>query len=340
MIVCPFCNQAVDAQPAAELAVCVACMNPYLVTIEGQSVSAQAPKGAQDIHEITKPGSIGGEILKALPKALEDLPVLPEVSQRIMTLLRDPEMAMTDLADLIRQDQVIAIRILQLANSAMYGGLQEIKDINAACARLGTRTVANAVQAVANGNLYITGNEAFRDEMKQLWRHAVATAHCAYEIANVLAEPRSDELFVAGLIHDIGRVVLLDIVANQYRGVLADLRSSPDLQEEVFESYSPLVGLHVVIKWNLPPEFHMITYFLRDTDNVPNDSVRVLANIVALAEAVAEVSGYGLGMNIKSILSLPAARVLGMTDMKLATVRADLDEKLAPLIGIGEPIPC
>lgn len=334
MNTCPFCDQAINAQPAPGLAICTGCMNPYLVDGHGQDVRAQAPKGAQDIREIAKPGTIGGEVMKALPKALDDLPILPEVSQRILTLLRDPEMAMTDLADLIRQDQVIAIRILQLANSAMYGGLQEIKDLNAACARLGTRTVANAVQAVANGNLYITGNEAFRDEMQQLWRHAVATAHCAFEIANVLAEPRSDELFVAGLTHDVGRVVLLDIVANQYRGVLADLRNSPELLEEVFRSYGPLVGLHVAIKWNLPTEFRMTTYFLREADNISDESIRVLANIVALAEGVAEISGYGLGMNIASILSMPAARALGMTDMKLATVRADLDDKLSALLEI------
>ncbi|NUM52603.1 MAG: HDOD domain-containing protein [Candidatus Hydrogenedentes bacterium] len=333
MIACPFCSAPIDNPPPAGLGICPVCMNPYLS--ESHGAKAHAPNGAQDVRDIAKPGSIGGEILAALPKSLEELPVLPEISQRVMKMLRDPNMSMSDLADIIRQDQVIAIRILQLANSAMYGGLQEIKDLNAACARLGTRTIANAVQAVANGNLYITGNEAFRDHMRQLWRHAVATAHCAYEIANVLAEPRADELFVAGLIHDIGRVVLLDIIVNQYRGVLADLRNSPELLEEVFAGFSPLVGLHVVIKWNLPPEFRMTTYFLRNAENVPDESERVLANIVALAEAVAEASGYGLGMQISSMLSLPCARALGMTDMKLAMVRADLDDKLAALLEIS-----
>ena len=335
MITCPMCSAPNEASNHAGLSVCPACANPYIVAIQGQTATASVPDGARDIREIAQPGSIGGELLKALPRALEELPVLPEISQRIMTMLRDPEVSMQDLSDLIRQDQVIAIRILQLANSAMYGGLQEIKDLSAACARLGMRMVANAVQTVANGNLYITGNEAFRDRMKQLWRHAVATAHCAYEIACVLAEPRADELFVAGLIHDVGRVVLLDIVANQYRGALANLRSAPDLLEEVFNGYSPLAGLHAAIKWNLPPEFRMTTYFLHDPDAVPDEPTRVLTNIVALAEAVAESSGFGIGTTAPSVLSLPCARALGMTDMKLAMVRTDLDEKLAALIEIG-----
>ena len=337
MMNCPYCNHESGAQPNDGLTVCVACMNPFVITMHGHSAKTTAPAGAQDIREMAKPGSIGGEIIKALPKSLSELPVLPEISQRVMKELREPEMSMQDLAEIIRQDQAIAIKILQLANSAMYGGLQEIRDLNAACARLGTRTIANAVQAVANGNLYITGNQTFREHMQQLWRHALASAHCSYEIANVLAEPRADELFVAGLIHDIGRAVLLDVVANQYRGVLADLRNSPDLLEEVFESYSPLVGLNVVIKWNLPPEFRMTTYFLRNAHNVPSEPARVLTNIVALGEAVAETSGYGLGMNITSLLGMPAARALGMTDMKLAIVRTELDDKLAALLEISSP---
>ena len=333
MISCPYCGAPVNTPPAAGLGTCTSCMNPHFVDPDGSK--AHALNGVPDIRSIAEEGSIGGEILKALPKSLDELPLLPEVSQRVMTMLRDPDMSMSGLADIIRQDQVIAIRILQLANSAMYGGLQEIRDLNAACARLGTRSIANAVQAIANGNLYITGNEVFREQMHQLWRHAIATAHCAYEIANVLAEPRSDELFVAGLIHDVGRVVLLDIVANQYRGVLADLRNSPELMGEVFDGYSPLVGLQVVIKWNLPSEFRMTTFLLRQPESIPTESTRVLANIVALAEAVAEVSGYGLGKKIPSILSLPAARALGLTDMKLAIVRTDLDEKLAALLDIS-----
>ncbi|HRK33669.1 MAG TPA: HDOD domain-containing protein [Candidatus Hydrogenedentes bacterium] len=328
---CPFCKSEMPDQ-AVGLSACRACMNPVEIDPNGKGT---VPKGAQDIRQIAPPGSIGGEVLKALPQALEDLPILPEISQRIMQMLNDPDLSMRSLASLINQDQVIAMRVLKLANSAVYGGLQEIKDLNGACARLGTRTIANAVQAAANGNLYITGNEAFRDHMKQLWRHAVATAHCASEIADVLAEPRADVLFVAGLIHDIGRVVLLDIIANQYRGILADLRSRPDLLEEVFNGYAPLAGLHAVLKWELPPEYRSTTYYLRTPEKTSEESIRSLVHVVALAEAVAVVSGFGLGMQVTSLTSIPSARALGMSDLKLATVRANLDEKLAPLIEMG-----
>ena len=61
----------------------------------------------------------------------------------------------------------------------------------------------------------------------------------------------------------------------------------------------------------------------------------MLTNVVALAEAIAELSGYGLGTPIASILGLPSARALGMTDMKLAIVRADLDDKLTALLEIS-----
>lgn len=331
MVTCPYCAAPHETAEAG-LAVCSACLNPILVKSEGAAPRAVAV-AAQDIRKVATPGTIGGELIKALPKALDDLPILPEISQRILKSLRDPSVSMRDLADIIRQDQVIAVRILKLANSAMYGGLQEITELNAACARLGARNVANAVQAIANGNLYITGNESCREQMRQLWRHALATAQCAAEIANVIAEPRADELFVAGLIHDIGRVVLLDIVANQYRGVLGELRNSPELLEEVFTGYSALIGLHVVVKWNLPLLFRSTTYYLRQPEDAPENARRAI-HVVALAEAVAEVSGYGLGMHITSLVGLPSARALGMTDIKLAMVRADLEDKIKALVDL------
>ena len=333
MTSCPYCKASLEPATAGLIA-CSACMNPCVIEGFGTDLHAHFIKGVNDVRVIAGEGTIGGEILKALPKALEELPILPEVSQRILQLLRDPEMTIQALASLISQDQVIAIRVLRLANSAMYGGLQEIKDLNAACARLGTRTIANAVQAIANGNLYITGNPVLRENMSLLWRHAVATAHCAAELAVATAEPRGDILFVAGLVHDIGRVVLLDIIANQYRGVLADLRNSPELLGEVFAGYSPLIGLHVALKWKLPPEFRATTFFLRTPEAATDESTKVLINIVAVAEAIAETSGFGLGMELPSLLSLPSARALGMTDMKLAMVRADLEDKLAPLLDV------
>jgi len=338
MVTCPFCSESlpVAAKPAerAILAACDHCMNPVVLRSDAAGLQAVAPQGVRDIREIAKGESIGAEVLKAFPKAVERLPVLPEIAHRVMAMTRDPEVSMQDLAEAIMQDQVIALRILQLANSSLYGGLTEIKDLNAACARLGMKNISNTVLAIANGHLYKTKKPAYRDMMQRLWRHALATAHCASQLAIMLAEPGSDTLFVAGLIHDVGMVLLLDVVSQQGSKITAILQQSPELLDEVLESYHALLGFHIVHHWELPAEFAITTFCHEQVEAVPDDSWRAMVHIVALASDLADVSGFGLHESDVSLLTHPSTKFLGLNDMKLASLRVDIEDKLAPLLDI------
>lgn len=338
---CPYCGASPgDLAPSSDqpvLLACPQCLNPYIQKGHGTKSGADVIPAFPDLRKAAPDGSMGRELLKALPEAIEALPVFPEISQRVLQLTRDPNSSMTDLADCISKDPVLAMKVLRMANSALYGGLQEVKDLKTACARLGMKSVANAVQAIASGNLYATQHPAFREHMRDLWRHAVATAHCANEIATMLAEPRSDMLFVAGLIHEVGRVLVLDIVGKQYRGVLATLHDAPALLDDLFASYSSLVGLHVVQKWGLPPDFAVTTFFHAHPEWITEDAWRSPTAVISLGEAVAAMSGFAIGGAPTSLLGHPATKFLGLTDIKLAMLRADLEEKLAPLLEVAGP---
>ena len=342
MATCPFCETDGPAErtgePYAILAACKQCMNPYVLRHDGAAFETSPCKGQQDIREIAKAGSIGAELLEAFPEAVESLPILPEVARRIMGMVRDPDMSVDDLAEVINQDQVIALKILQLANNALFGGLTEIRDVGAACGRLGMRNVSNAVQAVANGRLYRTTVPKYLAMMQALWRHAVATAHCASELAVLLAEPRSEVLFLGGLTHDVGKVVLLDIIGSANGPAIERLRQSPDLVGEAMRGYHGLMGLHVAQHWGLPPEFGITAFCHGQPDTVPHESWLTTVHIVALATSLATASGYGLSEEGgPSLLSHPSSKFLGLNDIKLATLRVDLEDKLAPLIEAGNP---
>lgn len=337
MVTCPFCEKELASVPkpgpGSVLGVCGACMNPVAFRAHPMGWVPAKPAGVQDVRQFASEGSIGGEILKALPEAIENLPVLPEIAHRIMNLLRDPDMDLQHLAALINEDPVIALRILKLANSAMYGGLTEIKDLKAACSRLGMRVVANAVQAVANGRLYQSVEPQYKAPMETLWRHAVASAHCANEIAVMLAEPCADIHFVAGLVHDVGKVLLLDVIAHHSAPIFTSLRETPVLMEEVLDNYHALVGLHIVHHWNLPPEFAVSTFCHEKPESVPDESWTPLIHTVTLASAIANVSGFGFEpRSMISLVSLPSAKFLNVNDVRLATLRIDLEDKVTPLL--------
>lgn len=334
---CPFCGATAFARSASsmQLVLCQACHNPFTIRMDGATPVCGALAGVADIRVVAQPGSIGGEILGHMEKAVENLPVLPEIAQRVIELMKSPEGSSRQLAAIVSEDAVIALKVLNVANSALYGGLAEIRDIASACSRLGMKTVANIVQTVVNGNLYVTGNKQFRGMMRALWRHNVATAHCADEIAKMLAEPRSDEIFIAGLLHDVGKVCLLEIISDAYSGTIGKLRESPQLLEEVLENYHGLAGLSVIEHWGLSNEFAVTTFCHLDPSTTPFEDFAPMTHMVALASRIAHISGYGFGAEeSSSLISHPSAAFLGLNDIRLATLRVDLMERLEPLLGV------
>ena len=338
MTQCAFCSQSLTDLPKPSsrpiFSVCGKCMNPLLLTHDDADWQVAAPRAFQDIRHVAQEGSIGAEILNLLPEAIERLPILPEIAHRILALVRAPDGSMQDLIDLINQDQVIALKILRLANSPVYGGLAEIKDLRSACARLGMRVIANTVQAIANGRIYRTSSVKYQDLMEDLWCHALATAQCANDIAVLIAEPCADVLFVAGLIHDVGKVLLLDLVANHDSPTMKTLRDSPELFEEVISGYHTIVGLHITRRWNLPPEFGVTTFCHDRLMSIPDESWLTTVHVVALASAVANVAGFGAEQSEISLLSLPSTKFLGLNDIKLASLRIDLEDKVEALIEV------
>ena len=337
---CPFCAEEVPSErlpsAAAALYACPNCLNPVVLAWEDTRPVARPLTRARDIRHLAGEASIGGAILEALPKAIANLPVLPEVSQRILTMLKDPEASMPALASVVQEDQVIAVKVLKLANSPAYRGLHEVRGLDEACARLGMKAISNAVQAVANGNLYVTGDQRLRELMGRLWKHALATAHYAAGLGVILIEPHSEALFVAGLIHDIGKVVLLDIITSAYCESMSELRASEEMFDEVLRNFHPLAGLHVVQAWDLPPEFGVSAYCHHDPSLAPTPESANMAHIAALANAIAKAEGYHSGGPEEVFLSShPSARHLGLGDVKLASLRVDHADELAALMELA-----
>lgn len=341
MTACPFCEtnlpEEVTVADATGLGVCTHCFNPVLVQSQGVSTGARPLPGARDVRQLAPAGSIGAKLLEQALEEINELPVLPEVSQRILKLLKDPDFGLPELTALIREDPVIAVAVMKQANSAAFGGLHEIKDLNGACARLGMKNVANTVQLVANRNLFITGNTALKGRMNRLWKHSVATAHCANEIARVTLTPDQESVFLAGLVHDIGKVLLLEIVASPRDKAIEHLQGNAELLHEVMDSFHPIFGLLVCQSWKLPATFRSAVYFHHQPDSGCEKAWLNLTHIIALANTIVTVEGFGSQEESKEVFlaSHPSSIHLGLSDIKLATLRVDLADTLEALFEVA-----
>ena len=293
---CPVCDA--ESPPTASglggihLFSCPKCREAYLVTGENGTLKTAAVDRPMPLFERVAAGSVMQGVLDGLDESIRNLPTIPTATQRVISALHDPLTTTDDLVRLINEDATLSMRVLKMANSITHGGRHKIVDLRLACARLGTRNIANVAHVVAQGHLYRSSNPTFRELMDASWQHAVATARLAEAFSASVAGSAQQGLFLMGLVHDIGKPVLLDAITNQYKGRMGRLKESPDLLLAALDDFAPYAGLRVAQFWNLPVEIRVATFFA----NVPGAApapFRKHAYLVALSSAAAETAGYG-----------------------------------------------
>jgi putative nucleotidyltransferase with HDIG domain len=136
--------------------------------------------------------------------AIRDLPTLPVIAQRILTLADDDDDSVDKLTKLISSDQSLAVKILALANSAYYGHRAKIGTVRHAVNIIGTSMLKQlSLTVVVFGALGRGGKDR-----AEFWKHSFGTATAASLIAKQGAMPDSDLCFMAGLIHDVGKIII------------------------------------------------------------------------------------------------------------------------------------
>lgn len=136
---------------------------------------------------------------------LDDLsiPMLPTHSLRVLQLTDDPDVTLTQLAALVSKDPVLAMRVLGLANSAMYGALPPLRSVHDAIVRLGMVTVRNVVIATSM-HAMLGSRDVYGGDAERFVEHAVGTASLARLVAGARGADE-EEAFLSGLVHDITR---------------------------------------------------------------------------------------------------------------------------------------
>ncbi|HEY8027614.1 MAG TPA: HDOD domain-containing protein [Burkholderiaceae bacterium] len=188
-------------------------------------------------------------------KNIRDLPALPVIVIELMSTLDEDEAGSNDLADRLSRDQALTAKTLRLANSSFYGMQSKVTSIQQAIAILGFNGVRGLVTtaAIIGG---FSSNEHAGFDFSGFWRHSIATAVCAKNLARQL-KINQDYAFMIGLLHDIGRLVLVTGSADHYAKVTAfqqDKDSYPiEAEREVLGIDHAMVGSALAAHWKFPP---------------------------------------------------------------------------------------
>jgi len=212
------------------------------------------------------------------------LPPMPGAVIRVQRLIDSPNCTVTDLGREIALDPALTTKVVGIANSPFYGGLEPVNAVRDALVRIGLRETRNIVLAITlRGKVFrVPGFEA---EVQRLWKHSLATSIAAQEIAaEVGVDP--DPAFIAGLVHDVGRIVILSLVVEGQRAAGGD-RLTNEALEELVGSLHARVGAHVADSWRLSDELSAAIAFHHDPAAAP-DAAKLLTSALAAADVCAK----------------------------------------------------
>lgn len=182
---------------------------------------------------------------------------LPEVALRLNEIVEDPNSTSADIGAVISQDPGLTIRLLQLANSPYYGVSREVETVSHAVTLLGAGRIRDLVLATAVTETF-EGIPVDHITMEDFWRHSVYCAMIARHLGERVMKPRAETLFIAGLLHDIGQLVLYNRMPKQaHEAFLLALggrgeRDPQAAEREVLGFDHADVGGALAVTWHLP----------------------------------------------------------------------------------------
>ena len=224
-------------------------------------------------------------VLDDIVRKLEDLPSLPAVVMELLSSIDQDDADISVLAKKVSYDQALTAKTLRLANSSLYGLQVKVTTIQQAITFLGFQTTRNLITAAAVTGCFAEGQCPGFDD-KAFWRHSIATAACCKVLARRVRF-NQDYAFTAGLLHDIGRLVLVSSFAERYQEVM-EYRKAHDTH--VLEAEQVVMGIdHVVAgvalaqHWNFSDTMKMAIAYHHDPDH---EGAGILAAIVHVANAI------------------------------------------------------
>lgn len=248
---------------------------------------------------------------------IENLPPLPIVIQRIMSVTGSDDTSTTDIANVLSEDPAIAAKVLRVANSSFYGMARNITQVSRAVAMLGVVAVRNIALGVAVRDSLI--KMAIGDvDHAAIWRHSIAVGSACEMVARHIGYRPPEEAFVAGLLHDIGQLAMMAIQPEGLDAVLREQgRGIPflALERSHFGVDHPDAGFRIMRRWRIPDALCQVARRHHEPRLVSDGPQSQLLAIVMLADTVAQVMGYGLDMPVGRLERAErAARVLGLDE--------------------------
>jgi putative nucleotidyltransferase with HDIG domain len=204
-------------------------------------------------------------LLERIIKDAKELPTLPTVYSALCDAINNPRSTAEDVAKIISADQSSAIKILRIANSAFFGFSGRIETISRAVMVLGFNEVTSLVFSSSVMNLFSKKQPLLGFRPNDFWAHSIAVGLVTRRMGKALGRPNLENYFLAGILHDIGKLVFFEFAEDEFARVLRCVSekgcSVREAELEILGMDHALMGSFLADHWKLPEAInHAIHY--------------------------------------------------------------------------------
>ena len=226
------------------------------------------------------------EILANFKAGKIDAPVMPQVVKEVQSMMKQSMSSVEDIAAVVEKDPVMALRLIAVANSPVYRGVQKIENLKHAIPRIGLKETYNIILAISVKSLYETKRVHFRNIMKELWLHSLACAYGAKLIAGELKLDEPERYFLMGLIHDIGKTLLLKAFSDVSQSATLNI----DMVKANLQEAHLSLGAGLLKRWVFSEDFINVIIHHEDSEFGPDSEKEIL--VVHLANHLTRQIGF------------------------------------------------
>ena len=272
-----------------------------------------------------------GNLIKPLFAKISEISTLPQIALRTLQLANDPKSTAADLANVIQSDPAFAARVLRTVNSSSSGLRRGVASLDHAIVLLGFREMRNLALTTHVASLFRRTTGHGRYSRRYLWLHMVSVAVVARHIAKICRTVAPEEAYLAGLLHDVGIILLDQTLHRPFCQVLDALEEDhplADVENTILGFDHAALGQYALTAWGLPGAIADAAGYHHRPLACPSEN-RAMAGTVALANSMCHRMGiHSIGVAAKHDLPCELFGTLGLEKSHVSRMIRDLPGQL------------
>lgn len=270
-------------------------------------------------------------ILETVEK-ITSIPTLPTVIERLTRLLQNPKTSAEEVGKAITTDQALAAKVLKLVNSAFYGFPGRISTITHAIVILGFSTVKNVVLTASIFDAFRhKGDGGASFDLDKFWLHSIACGAAASSISKQIGGSEKEECFIAGLVHDLGKLIVCNYLPEEFNLVLRYSAENGlllyDAEKKIFDCTHTQIGGYLTERWNLPMNLQNAVKYHHQPS--PSHDHYFITAVVHCADIFVRALDFGNGGdNLIPPVNDQAWKSLGLDTVDLDTLLEGIHEEV------------